>query len=614
MLKFKIILKFILLLFTHLLFAQDILDKTQENYIWDLSSLYSNDLEWDKEYKTLTEEIEKFKLSDYEIDNIDDLALLFDKAREMRVKASSLAIYGILMSNLDYESQLAESQNYQGLRIDNETEKILSPVKSIILNIDRSKLDSLIMSDLRFKVHETRINRILMENKKTLPQELDEVLISYYGRIQHSGDNYNALFNSDLNWPKIIYQNDTIQLSSSSYFQYRREPISEKKTKIMEMYFDVLSKHDDLFANFLSQRIYTEYIVAKHRGFTSGAEANFFIRDGMPENVLSVMNEVTLENKDIAKRYLKLKKRLLNVDKLSMFDLYVPAYQSNKNYSVKESIKSAYRIFGELDSSLKSKIIDILKGNTFHLAATENKNMMWGAYPPVGDNKPFTIMYHNNDFGSSNRIMRALMLNIVYNNIPKEKISDTRDDPPIYNNGIIYFGDILHYDHHIRNAPTDEIKLSLLTDALDRIWITFYRYAIAAQFERNIENLMKNGEKISGTRMTELFRESISNISGDDLFITNAESREWMTSTQSFYTYEHLYWAPAMAVGCYIQEKYLEGDDAIKRILGDVYNTAQTDRSYHLLKEADIDMTENDVYQSVMRRMTDLMDQIERIH
>jgi oligoendopeptidase F len=581
--------------------------KKQDDYIWNLSTLYASDTEWNKDVSYIQTNTPKIKeLENIAINSADDLLMILNRVSDLRGRAAKLIIYGLALENLNTKSEEAKSRLEIASKLEGDVETAVSFINHDIAKISINLIEKWYAQNPDLKIHVKRINRIISEAPYRLHKETEKVLKSLNRIKSQSGETYQAIIESDLNWPSVTLSDGAIvTITLRKYLSLRRRSNSKDRAIISKAFLNYLSTYSEVFKIQLSKRIDSDFQLAKLKGFPTGPDADFFLADGFPIGTAKTMREAAFKNRKTLQRFIKVQTKLNGFLQANYADIYFKGQRIEKPFTIAESVEIVLKGTEFLGKEYQKKLIEVLNDSTMHLANLKNKRYMWALYPPVGGAKPYIIMTYNESFLSSNVFMRAVIANLVQHHYKP----DTRDDPAVYGNGIVYVGSLMHYDYLIKNATSKDEKLFYLVEETKRLWNSFFKYAIYASFENEIEKRLKANEPPQASEISQIYYNLIKQFFGDDVIIPEEFKYEWMTIAQPFRTYEHQYWPVAMSAACAILERIDE--DTIKDLL--IGKTkADSDRSHQILLTAGIPMNTIESYQPLMNRMNKLLDAIEK--
>lgn len=584
--------------------------------VWDLSSLYANESAWNVERETILRDIKAVaRLKGSIARDPANLAVVMDEIAALRTRAGKMALYGILASSADTRSTTAQSQLSVGLDLEGQVEEAVAFADTEIRAIGETRLASLLRHDPRLARHRQRLHQINRDTPHALNTEAQAALKSMARWRRVPGDLYNALLESDLGW-KVIKDADgtDVSVNRSTFGRLRSSPSAAVRRAAIDAYFTRLRAFENVFGLLLTRRIEADLAMARQRRFGDGLEALLF-QDGMPPATRRQMLDVTRSNLGALHRYTELRRRAIGLDAYTYFDMFAPAAPSRRSFSVADSKEVIVAAMAPLGEAYQRRLRERLNMPLFHLRSVPEKRQLYGLYYAVGGAYSYGIMHYTNDLNSSANFAGLAALMMTFMDLPRENLADSRHDPPIYANTVLYAGRLMH-DDYLRSRATDRSeRISYLIRSLDEITRSYFRNAAISDFEGRVQSLMLRDEIPGGSQLSRMYldvlREYYSGAQGmpvDDVF-----GAEWMSNSVPFQVFETQGFPLALSAASLLVERVRQGDARAIRGFSDLLRRGDSDLSYDLLKEAGVDMSTGVPYESLIRRMTTLMDELEAL-
>lgn len=586
-------------------------------YVWDLSSLFAGENEWEAEREIIQkkiEEIEKYRGTLGK--GAGSLADAMDAVYDLRSRASKMYMYGILNYEANVNSEQALLQYDIGTAFESKVESAVAFIKGEIKNIGPAKVTEWIKTEPRLQKHKRRLNRILFEAPYTLENKAQELIQSMDRWHRLPIDIYDNLMYEDLGWT-VLEDNsgNKITADPGSYGSALRSSDNPDQQKIINAYLSKLKSMQDVFGLLFTRRIEADLTIAKHRGFESGMDALWYLWDGMPVGCQELAVEVAQSNLPILNKYLKLRGQILGVDKLSFPDLFTRV-KFDKKFTVKETEENfieASKIFGE---EYQKKLKERVKKPWMHLAPTEGKSGTYAIFPAINHGSPYIIMTYNGTLTSSRALAGAYGLMMAFADISEVNPYDTRDDPGIFSNSMIYVANMLYYDYLKNNTTNIDEKIVYILGELDLLTARMFRYPMMAEFEKRIENSIIQNDNPTGGTVSKIYLETLKKYYGINPDIMNIDeiyAYDWITNGILFLSYEDQFWYGAAGAAAAIYEKLLAGDEQIINFFNSGYGIDESDRSYQMFLNAGIDLSTKEPYEKLAKRIDFLCSELESL-
>ncbi len=586
-----------------------------DRYVWDLSSLYPSEAAWEDDRRTIALKLQTIgSLKGTVGQNADAFARALNEIADLRRRAGKMAEYGVLVSMADTSSDKAQSQYNVGISLETQVEGAVSFVEDEVRNIPPERIEQYMRERPDLEVHRRRIHEILREANHILGPEAQAIVSSLNLWPSVSWDTYWALSEADLGWVIIDGPSgEKTAANRSAYFRLRGSEDRKLRAVVASAYLGKLKSLEIPLGILLTRRIEADLTIARDRKFRDGIEAQLF-GEGLPPSAQQTMVRVAHDNLATFHRYLALRSRAFGVDQPSYLDVYADLPGSSHHFTVQETMDAIAAASAPLGKDYQARLRERVATPWAHLPPWPQKREEYGIWYAVGGAKPYGFMKYRETFNDSTGLAGLATLLTSYENIPPGHPTDTRNDPGIYSNSILYAGNILHVDYLKDHAGDRHERMAYLIRALDRTAQTIFRHAMTTEFESAIQEQILNGHPPSGEQISALYLKLLRQYFGegpnqvDDVFAT-----EWMSVRLPFGSFETLNWPFAMAAACSLVEKVRAGDMKARRGFDEVLGRGESDVSYDLLNEAGVDLNTPEPYNAAIRRIDRLLDELESL-
>ena len=320
---------------------------------WDLSCLYENDDLWEKDFekiKGLVKELSSFKgtlltngkiLYNYYCKD-NELSLILGKfygyASRKRDEDSNVSKYQeMLLRAYDYYSKISEELSFVGPEL-----KVLT----------KEKLEEFYKEEPRLKEFERCFELLFRTNKHILTEELEKVqaMVSNFGDA--SSDIYDAIVDTDLKFKDIEINGEKVEVTESLYGKLIRDPNRDVRRQIFESILSSYKGFENTFASCLYNNTKYYDFSTKLNNYKSPLDASLS-DEGIDEEVYTNLIETVHKNLDKLHRYTAIKKKVLGLDEIHFYDLYVPIVEDiSKKFSFEDGknlAEKALSVLGEMN-------------------------------------------------------------------------------------------------------------------------------------------------------------------------------------------------------------------------------------------------------------------------
>ncbi|MBK7498653.1 MAG: oligoendopeptidase F [Ignavibacteriales bacterium] len=591
-------------------------EEIEEQYKWNLTDIYSSDEEWEIDFKFVEESIIGYAQFEGRItdSSVTLLACLkFDE--EIGMKLERLYLYCMLAKDSDMRNT-----KYQGMddRIKQIYSKVLTAssfIKPELLKTDEEKLIGLINSNPDLKIYKQSFDDLLRFRKHTLEREQEELLAMASEVTQVPYNTYSLFTNADLKFPKVKdEQGNELEMSHSRFYSALYSKDRSYRERAFKSYLKPFMENVNSFSSLFNGNLKSNIFYAKARKYNSAREAALF-KNNIPISVYD--NLVEAVNKNIAPmyRWASLKKKLLKIDELHPYDVYVTLFDQKleKKYSYEESkqiVNDSLKIMGEdyltsLNKAFDNRWVDVYETKAKRSGAYSS-GTTFGVHPYVllnwTDllNDVFTLaheMGHN--------------MHSYYTGLHQ---------PYTYANYSIFLAEVastfnenLLLDHLIKISESKEEKLFLLEKYLNNITTTVYRQVMFAEFESLTHYKAESGEALTPDVLCKLYKDVYQKYWGPEMKIDEEESYTWARVPHFYYNFYVYQYATGFAASEALALKVKsDGEPAVQKYL-DFLKAGSSDYPINILDKAGVNMNSQEPILAVTTKMNQIIDEIENL-
>lgn len=617
----KTTLLFLLVIF----FFQNTLSQTKERseipdrYKWDLSVLYENVDAWKQAKDELAKKVEQLDVNKGRLNESGEvlhstIVSFFDALKDFY----QLIVY----ANRLYDEDLRKSENQEltqqisnlGTKFSEKT-SYLSPE---ILKIDPTALQKFFVDYPQLKEYELFIENIQRLREHTLTQEEEQILASAGLITGNPTTVYNIFDNAEKPLPKVTLANgEEAELSASMFVRYRTVPNREDRAKVFQDFFNNYGQFQNTIGANLAGKIKGDYFYAKNRKYDSALEMSLS-GPNIPVSVYTTLIDQINKNLPTLHRFLDLKRRMLGVETLNYYDLYTSIVKAvDMQFSVDESQELLLEVFEPLGEEYVNTVKMAFENRWIDFYPTNSKRS--GAYSSGAayDHNPFILMNWNDDYNALSTLAHELghTMHSYFSN---------KHQPFHYSDYETFVAEIastmnenLLNDYMVKNAKSDEEKLFLLGSYLELLRTTIFRQTSFAEFEWEIHKIIEAGEPLTGEKMSDIYFDIVKRYYGHDEGVCTVEDYikyEWAYIPHFInYTYYVYQYSTSLIYATAFAEKVkAEGQPAVDKYY-EILKGGGSDYPINLIKKAGLDPMSSEAFDLTMKRMNDVMNQIEEI-
>ncbi|OBA06082.1 oligoendopeptidase F [Paenibacillus polymyxa] len=579
---------------------------------WKLEDLFPNRKAWDQEYEEVKQLAKKAAQFQGKLNSAEAIGDCFKLEDELSLKTERVYVY----AHLHHDEDTAEP-TYQGLsqkakKLGVEVSESLSFVTPEILALPDEQLDAFIadpkLSDYKFTLQEMK------REKAHVLGKTEEALLAQVGNLAQAPQTiFGMLNNADLKFPKIKDEHGKeVELTHGSYIQFLESPHREVRERAFKAVYDTYAKNKNTIASTLSANVNKNIFYSRVRKYPSVLEMSLY-GDNIPKEVYTNLIDTIHESLPLLHRYIKLRKKLLGVNELHMYDLFAPLvdeYKMDITYEdAKKQTKEGLKPLGadylaSLQKGYDERWIDVYENENKRTGAYS-----WGAY----GTHPYVLLNHKNNLNSMFTLAHEMghALHSYYS-----------DNALKYRDAqyTIFLAEVasttneaLLMDYLLNKSTDPKEKMYLLTYYADQFRTTVFRQTMFAEFEKIVHERAEQGESLTPQLLSEIYYDLNVKYHGPGMKVDKDIEMEWARIPHfynSFYVYKY---ATGFSAATSFSKQILEeGQPAVERYLG-FLKSGGSDYSINILKKAGVDMSSPQPIREAMSVFEEVITEMEKL-
>lgn len=579
---------------------------------WKLEDIFASEKDWDKEYSkasALIKDIQKFHGT---LNNAKQLKACFELEDELSLMVERLYVYANMRHHEDTAEPKYQSLSEKSRKLSVQISEALSFITPEVLSLSDDVLEAFItdpqLADYRHTLEEMR------RQKAHILSKSEEALLAQVGNISSaSGTIFNMLNNADLKFPKVKNElGEEIELTHGRYIQFLESKNREVRQNAFKAMYDTYGKLKNTIAATLNANITKNVFYANARKFDSALDMSLY-GDNIPKEVYTNLIDTIHEHLPLMHRYMDLRKKLLGLDELHMYDLFSPLveqFDMDITYEdAKKTISESLKPLGEdylkvLQEGFNNGWIDVYENEGKRSGAYS-----WGAY----GTHPYVLLNHKNNLNSMFTLTHEMghALHSYYSDT-NQKYRDAQytiflaEVASTLNEALLM--------HYMLNKSTDpKEKMYLLTYYADQFRTTVFRQTMFAEFEMIVHDRAEKGEALTPQLLSEIYYDLNVKYYGPGMVIDKDIEMEW-ARIPHFYTSFYVYkYATGFSAATSFSKQILEeGTPAVERYLG-FLKSGGSDFSINILNKAGVDMSSPEPIKQAMSVFENLIAQMEQL-
>ncbi|HAQ0091816.1 TPA: oligoendopeptidase F [Enterococcus faecium] len=593
-------------------------EELPENLTWDLTKIFSSDQEFDEKYLELSEEL---KQSEKHKGTLDQGASQFLNAIEfvLRVYRQTEVIYVYAhlkndqdTGNTDYQALYARASS-----LFSKVSEAVSWFEPEILQLSDDQIWQYFKEEPKLEVYRHYIQQIVDNRAHVLSAEQESLLAGAGEIFDASSDTFAVLNNADLVFPTIEGENgEIVQLSHGVYGQLLESTDRRVREAAFKGLYSVYEQFRNTFASTLGTHIKGHNFKAKVRNYSSAREASLS-NNHIPESVYDTLVDVVNKHLPLLHRYMELRKRLLEVEKLHMYDLYTPvlgeAPITFTYEEAKEKALEALKPMGEeymaiVEKAFSERWIDVV----------ENKGKRSGAYSSGSyDTNPYILLNWHDTLDQ--------LFTLVHEMGHSVHSYFTRSNQPyVYGDYSIFLAEIasttnenILTEYLLETEKDPRVRAYVLNHYLDGFKGTVFRQTQFAEFEHFMHTEDEKGVPLTSEYLSGSYGKLNAKYYGPAVEEDPEIKFEWSRIPHFYYNYYVFQYSTGFSAASALAKKILNQEpEALENYLA-YLKAGNSDYPVEVMKKAGVDMTQAAYIEDAMsmfeQRLNELEELIDRL-
>jgi len=585
-----------------------------QEYIWDLESIFHTNEDWENSFKGLQQRLPELEaLKGTLAQSGQALLAVLQKRDELFEKLETLLVYASMRRDEDTTNSVYQGMYDRGMQLFVQALTVASYIEPEILALAEATLDGFVQETPGLSLYGQQLHDLNRKRSHIRSAEVEAVLAAA-GEISEGPDAvFSMIDNADLKLPLIQNEEGAeVQLTKGNYLVYIRSTERRVRKEAFESMHSAYLKQRNTIATTLSSQIKGDIFYTRQRGYGSCREralAQYNIPISVYDNLVGTVSE----HIHLLDRYMRLRKRVLQLDKLHMYDLYVPIVKETADeISYREAGDTVVSALSPLGENYTSTIKRAFKERWIDVYETPGKR--GGAYSGGGyTTRPFVLLNYQNK--------RDSMYTLAHELGHSMHSFFTRTYQPFqYGDYTIFVAEVastlnegLLTEYLLKTSVDPAVRLAILNHSLEDLRGTLFRQTMFAEFEQQIHSRAEQGEALTADMLSVMYRALNEKYYGAESVIDELIDIEWARIPHFYYNfYVYQYATGISAASALVQQILQEGTPAVDRYLK-FLSSGSSDYSIELLKKAGVDMTTPEPVRQALQLFSSHLTQMEEL-
>ena len=558
----------------------------EDKYKWDLTKIYKDEKEWQKDFDDVKEKI--LKVLEYKDSFLSNGKKLYEYLKydeEVSRKLEKIYYYAHLNYDADTLDEKYKVMTNKVSDLFTKYNELSSFVVPEILKLDEEKLNTFYKEEEKLEDYRFSIENIYRFKNYTLDEEKEKMLSNLSKCLSNPEETYEALTDSDFEYDYITDEKgNKVKFNESNYSLFIKSKDRSVRKKAFEMLHNKYKKYIRTITSTYKGEVENNVVLAKIRNYDSAISASLY-SDNVPVDIYDNLIKVVNDNMNVLYDYYDLKKEILSLDCLHMYDTYVEIINNiDKKYSfdeAKEIVIDALSVLGDkyvknLKKAFDEKWIDI-----YH-----SKGKRSGAYSSGNfDVNPYVLLNFEGTLNDVSTLAHELGHSM-------HTYLSCKNNPYQYSSYEIFVAEVastvnelLLANYMLKNSKNKDEKLAIINHILDLYKATLYRQTMFAEFEKETHKLREKGEVLTSELLSNTYYNLVKKYFGPNVLCDDLIRYEWARIPHFYYNFYVYKYATGISAASYIVDGILNNKEGA---LENYINFLKTGGSMYPLDELKI--------------------------
>lgn len=569
-----------------------------DKYKWNLADFYKSEADFNKAIKKCQKSI--VELAKYKgcTKHPKQLYEFLEKQTECIALWQNLYVYSYLINDqeLGQKESIERKNTTEQLKL--ELENHINFFAPELLNLSDKEYESLFIKEEKLNEYRSYLDRIYREKAHILTESEEIIISKLTNSMNHFNDLSSLLTNQLHDYGTVTINKEKIAIAPNNYNHLMKNKSDKIRKEVRDKFNKVLSSYAPSNALCLSSYISMNDTIAQIRHFSSSWEAKLFSTN-LTEDIFKTLVNTVENNLKSLQKYYDLKKKTLNLKKLTSYDLTLELAPYDKEYTIEEGQKlvlNAIKPLGETYYKKFKKIIDC-----HYIDYCQYKGKRNGGYSFSTIDKPSRIlMNYNGDLSSVSTIAHEGGHNVHHQFITENNPRQYRNQSSIVCEVASLTNECLLSSYLAEHGKTKEEKMAGIANILNVIVSNLFGAVREGKMEEEMYQHVHEGLPLTKEYLDDLSYNSLSKYYGKSVKYDQKIKNSWITRNH-YYMHFYLYsYAISISVACSVAKKILANDSEMLNKYLQFLKVGSDKWPTEIYEILGIDLKEKNVYQDAI--------------
>lgn len=583
-------------------------------YTWNLESIFITNDDWQRSYQAVSEHIPQLEALKGKLAESGKALFEVLQARDAAFEQiEKLFVYASMRKDEDTTNSTYQAMYDRAMQLYVRATTAVSFIEPEILALPQARQDQFVQDYPELRLYDHQLHDLSRNRPHIRSVEVEAVLAAASEITEAPDAIFSMIDNADLKLPTITdEQGQTAEMTKGNYLVYIRSTDRRVRKEAFEGMHRTFLKQRHTIAATLAGQVKGALFHTRQRHFTSTRERALF-RNNIPVSVYDNLISTVTESIPLLNRYLKLRKRSLQLDELHMYDLYVPIVEETDEdisyEQARDTVIAALAPLGEQYTNILQRAFTERWIDVYETPGKRGGAYSGGSYATP----PFILLNYQNK--------RDSMYTLAHELGHSMHSFFTRHTQPFqYGDYTIFVAEVastlnegLLTEHLLKTQTDPAMRRAILNHSLESLRSTLFRQTMFAEFEQLIHQQVEEGQPLTADSLGASYYDLNAKYYGGETVVDELVGIEWARIPHFYYNfYVYQYATGISAASALVQQILNEGQPAVERYLN-FLRSGSSEYSIDLLKKAGVDMNTPEPIRLTLQLFKSHLEQMEAL-
>ncbi|ASW52030.2 oligoendopeptidase F [Streptococcus suis] len=585
----------------------------EEKYQWDLTTIFPTDEAWEAELADLQAETEKTKeFASHLLDSAKSLLTISETQLGLMRRIEKLYVYASMKNDQDTREGKYQEFQAKAMGLYAAFSQAFAFYEPEFMAITEEKLEAFKVEEPALVQYSHQFEKLLAAKDHVLSQEVEEVLAATSEIFESPAETFSVLDNASLRFPEIADEDGhLVPLSHGNYIHFMESKNRDVRQEAYEAMYGTYEQFQHTYAKTLQSNVKVNNLKARLRKYDSARHASL-AANFIPESVYDTLVAAVNKHLPLLHRYINLRKKLLGIDDLKMYDMYTPLSDFSTKISYEDALKKCQEtleIFGEDYSAI---VKEAFENRWIDVHVNEGKRS--GAYSGGAyDTNAFMLLNWQDNLDNMYTLIHETGHSL-------HSMLTRKTQPYVYGHYSLFLAEIasttnenLLTEKLLAEVEDDKERFAILNHYLDGFRGTVFRQTQFAEFEQAIYKADQEGQVLTADFLNELYGQTNEKYYGLSAEENPEIQFEWARIPHFYYNFYVYQYATGFAAASALANKIVNGSPEDKENYLNYLKAGSSDYSLNVIAKAGVDMTKEDYLNDAFKVFEARLEELEAL-